>query len=292
MASGSAPDGTDERNGIQTTATSLDVVEAVRELDGARTVEVAAELDVAKSTAHKHLQTLLQRGYLTRVAGEYRIGLKFLDLGEDARRRWPCLSTVREAVTDLADGTDEDVDFCVAENDRVYTLVESYHKWEKYHEAQAGYRVNLGDSYYMHSVASGKAILATCPESTVRAVADRWGLPAVTENTITDVDELLAELEGVRERGYALSDEEYVLGLRTVSRTVSLPEGQVLGALSVSGPAYRMTGAVLHDEIDAVLRETAEALEARIADGYPDKFFGTGAVTPMQDARTSAHSDR
>jgi len=292
MASGSAPDGTDRRKGIKTTHTSLDVVEAVRDLGGARTVDVAAELGVAKSTAHKHLATLRRRGYLTRVGGEYRIGLTFLDLGEDARTRWPCLSILRDAVTDLADRTEEDVDFCVAENGLVYTLLESYHKWEKYHEAQAGYRVNLGDSYYMHSVASGKAILATCPESTVRAVADRWGLPAVTEHTITDVGALLAELEATRDREYALSDEEYVTGLRTVSRTVSLPNGQVLGALSVSGPAYRMTGAVLHDEIDADLAATVEAIEARIAEEYPDKFFGTGAVTPMQDASTSADSDR
>jgi IclR family acetate operon transcriptional repressor len=258
---------------IQATELSLDVVETVRDLEGARSVDVARELDVAKSTAHKHLKTLERRGYLAEVAGEYRVGLKFLDLGEDARTRWPALTIIQEAVTDLADRTEEDVDFCVPENDRVYTLCESYHKWEKYHEAQAGYRVDLGDSYYMHSVASGKAILATYPDTTVRDVIDRWGLPPVTENTITDRETLFEELADIRQQGYALSDEEYVSGLRSISRPVSPPEMPVLGALSVSGPAYRMTGAVLHEEIDGALREAVATIERRIADANPDKVF-------------------
>jgi len=255
--------------GIKATETSIDVVEAVKALDGARTTEVADELGVAKSTAHKHLKTLERRGYLTRSAGEYHVGLRFLNLGEFARTRWPCYSLVQEAVTDLGERTEEDVDFCVEENGRVYTLCEAYHKWEKYHEAQSGYRVNIGDCYYMHTVASGKAILATYPEAAVREVVDRWGLPALTERTITDVEDLLADLDRTRERGYGLSDEEYVEGLRTISRTVSLPDGGVLGALSVSGPAYRMAGAVLEQEIPDALVDAAESLEEHLAAADP-----------------------
>jgi DNA-binding IclR family transcriptional regulator len=274
--------------GIQATDRSLDVIETVRELDGARTSTVATELDVAKSTAHKHLTTLARRGYLTKVGGEYRIGLKFLDIGEDARTGWPCYGLVQEAVTDLGERTEEDVDFCVAEDGLVYTLCESYHKWEKYHEAGAGYRVDIGDCYYMHSVASGKAILATYADDEVREIVDRRGLPAVTEHTIRDVEVLFEELERIREQGYAVSDEEYLTGLRSVSRTVRIPEGPVLGALSVSGPAYRMTGAVLHDEIEAVLRETVAAIERRVAAEDPDNFFQTGPITSTQDATTSS----
>lgn len=277
--------------GIKTTGTSFDVIEVIQDLDGARTTEVAAELDVAKSTAHKHLKTLERRGYLTNVAGEYRIGLRFLNLGEYARTRWPCYSLIQEAVADLGDSTEEDVDFCVEENGRVYTLCESYHKWEKYHESQAGYRVDLGDCYYMHSVASGKAILATFSADEVRQVVDRWGLPALTDNTITDVDALFAELDQVRERGYALADEEYVEGLRTVSSAVAPSNGPVLGALSVSGPAYRMTGAVLHDEIVGVLDEVVGSLERRVGAEYPDKFYETRTVSSTQDASNSSGSD-
>ena len=278
--------------GIKATETTLDVVEAVRDLDGARPTDVAAELDVAKSTAHKHLTTLAQRGYLRKTGGgEYHIGLTFLNLGEYARTRWPCYNLIREAVTDLGDRTDEDVDFCVEEHGRVYTLCESYHKWEKYPDAGPGYRVDLGDWYYMHSVASGKAILATYNESEVRAVIDRWGLPALTDNTITDVDALLAELETVRERGYAVGDEEYVSGLRTVSMVVEPGDGPVLGALSVSGPAYRMTGPVLHEEIVSVLGEVVARLGERVAEERPGKFYATGATSSGQDASTTAETE-
>lgn len=254
---------------IQATGTSLEVVEIIEHLDGARTTEVAAELGVAKSTAHKHLKTLERRGYLAEEGGEYRVGLKFLHLGESARTRWPFYDLVREAVTALGERTDEDVDFCVEEHARVYTLCEAYHKWEKYSESKAGYRVNTGDWYPMHAVASGKAILATYDEASVREVIDRWGLPALTDETITDVDELLVDLERTRERGYGLSDEEYVDGLRTVSRTVSLPDGRVLGALSVSGPAYRMAGAVLEQEIPDALAASVESLEEQLAAADP-----------------------
>lgn len=278
--------------GIQATETSLDVVEVVRDLDGARTKQVAAELDIAKSTAHKHLKTLVRRGYLKQTGSEYRVGLKFLDFGEDARTRWPCYGVIEEAVTDLGNRTEEDVDFCVAENGRVYTLCGSYHKWEQYHDHQAGYRVNLGDCYYMHSVASGKAILATYPEDRVRAVIDRWGLPALTDNTITTTDELFAELDRIRQQGYALSDEEYVEGLRTLSRTVAPPDGPVLGALSVSGPAYRMTGPILHDEIDADLKDAVATIEERVAEDFPDNLFDTWAATSRRDATAQSASDR
>lgn len=279
------------KTGIRTTMTTLDVIEEIRERDGAQTAEIAETLDIARSTAHKHLKTLQQRGYVRKIAGEYRLGLQFLNLGEHARTRWPCYSLIREAVADLGDRTDEDVDFVVEEKGRVYTLCESYHKWEKYPDAGSGYRVDLGDWYYMHSVASGKAILATYTEEEVRAVVDRWGLPALTDNTITDIDELFAELETVREQGYAIGDEEYVSGLRTVSKAVSPPGWPMIGALSVSGPAYRMTGAVLHDEIVSVLEDVVARLEREVTGESPGKFYATGGASSSQDASTSTETE-
>jgi DNA-binding IclR family transcriptional regulator len=277
--------------GIRATERSIEAIEVVKNRDGARTTEVAAELGVAKSTAHKHLTTLQRQGYLRKDAGEYRLGLELLNLGEHARTRWPCYTLVREAVTDLGDRTDEDVDFVVEEDGRVYTLCESYHKWEKYPDAGTGYRVDLGDWYYMHSVASGKAILATYDDEEVRAVVDRWGLPELTGNTITDTGELFAELETVREQGYAIGDEEYVSGLRTASTAVSPPNGPVLGALSVSGPAYRMAGAVLHEEIVSVLEEVVAWLERRVDEEYPDKFYATGGASSSQNASATTEPE-
>jgi len=277
--------------GIKTTMTTLDVIEEIREQEGAQTAEIAESLGMARSTIHKHLKTLQGRGYVRKIAGEYRLGLQFLNLGEHARTRWPWYSLIREAVADLGDRTDEDVDFVVEEKGRVYTLCESYHKWEKYPDAGSGYRVDLGDWYYMHAVASGKAILATYSKEEVRAVVERWGLSALTDNTITDIDELFAELETVREQGYAIGDEEYVSGLRTVSKAVSPPEGAVLGALSVSGPAYRMTGAVLHEEIVSVLEDVVAHLEGQVAEESPGKFYAMGAASSSQDASTSTETE-
>lgn len=261
-----------DRARISTTATSLDIIEAIDEEHGATTTELAERLDLAKSTAHKHIKTLERRGFLHNRNGVYHVGLKFLSLGESARARYPMYNHIEETVRSLHEETDEDVDFVAEEQGRVYTICESYHKWEKYPDEQSGYRVHLGDEYYMHTVASGKAILAVYDDHRVADIVERWGLPAATEQTITDPDVLFDELETIREQGYALGDEEYITGLRSISRPVTLPDGTVLGALSVSGPAYRMTGAVLAEEILDTHQRAIEQLEYRIEAEYPDNF--------------------
>ena len=280
----------DSGSRVRTTETSLDIVEAVKELGGARTTDLAAELGLAKSTVHKHAKTLERRGYLRSRNGIYHVGLKFLNLGESARTRWPTYNHIEETVRSLHTETDEDVDFVAEEQGRVYTICESYHKWEKYPDAQTGYRVHLGDQYYMHSVASGKAILSTFDRDDIERIVERWGLPRFTENTITDEAALFDELERIAEQGYAIGDEEFVNGLRSIARPVFLPDGSVLGALSVSGPAYRMSGAVLEEEIMDTHRRAVESLEARIEEEFPDNIYERRDSTPRRDGETSSHT--
>jgi DNA-binding IclR family transcriptional regulator len=115
----------------------------------------------------------------------------------------------------------------------------------------------------MHCNSGGKAILAHLPESAVRDVVDAHGLPRRTDRTITDPDRLFDELDRIRERGYALNRSEDLAGIHAVGVPL-LVDGEVQGALSVAGPAHRLSqerceGAVLDrlraatDEIDLTL---------------------------------------
>ena len=253
---------------VETTQTSLEIIDFIQERDGASLADVTAGLGLAKSTAYKHLMTLADNGYLIKEGDRYHIGLKFLNLGEYARSRWSGFEHIEEAVSELADRTEEEVDFVAEDNGRVTTICESYHKWVKYGDRNDSkrYRADIGTYYHMHATASGLAILATYPTERVEAVLDEWGLPARTEQTITSRDALFEELDRIDDRGYAIDDEYYTEGLRSVGKAVTSPDGAVLGALSVSGPRYRFDGTVLEAEIPRVLSDVVSSLETELVE--------------------------
>lgn len=253
---------------VKTTQTSLDIVALVQERDGAKLSDVTSELGLSKSTAYKHLLTLERNGYLIKEGESYHIGLKFLNLGEYARVRWPGFDQIKETVSALTDRTEEEVDFVAEDNGRVTTICESYHKWVKYgvQSDSKSYRADIGTYFHMHTTASGLAILAMYPPERVEAIIERWGLPSRTEQTIASRDALFEELDRVNDRGYAIDDEYYIEGLRSVGKAVTTPDGEVLGALSVSGPRYRIDGSVLEEEIPRALSEAAASLESKLAE--------------------------
>lgn len=255
-------------NGVETTQLSLDILDIVAERDGVRLRDVMTEVDVAKSTAHKHLTTLRENGFLVKHGETYDVGLKFLNLGERARSRWPGYTHIEEAIAELTELTEEECDFVAPDRGRIITIAESYHKWAKYEGKDGGsskkYRARMGSYYHMHATASGLAILATYPKPRVEAIIDRWGLPARTEHTITTREELYDELDRIRKRGIAFDSQGYTEGMRSVGKAVYGPGDRVIGALSVSGPTYRIDGAVLDEEIPNVLNEVAAELEESI----------------------------
>ena len=251
---------------VKTTRTSLDIIATIRAADGARVSDVVDAHGMAKSTAHKHLTTLERAGYLTKSGEVYHVGFKFLNLGEYARERWYWFSAVKAAVEDLAERTEEECDFVVDDHGRVITVAESYHKWAKYGTGDdpERYRANIGTYYPIHATGSGLAILSAYPRERVEAVADERGLSALTDHTITDREELFAELDRTRERGYAVGDRYYAEGLRSVGRAVTAPDGRVIGALSVSGPTYRIDGPVLDREVPRALAAVVDSLESEL----------------------------
>lgn len=97
-------------------------------------------------------------------------------------------------------------------------------------------------------------------------IIDRYGLPELTSNTITDPDELRAELDQIRNDGIAFNDKETVAGLRAIGAPV-LSEDTVHGAICVSGPANRLTVDRCHDEVKPLLLEATNELELKLQ--YP-----------------------
>jgi IclR family acetate operon transcriptional repressor len=238
----------------ETTETSLEVLEAVTDINGGTLSELSDHTGLATSTLHTHLRTLVETEYIVRVGREYRPGLKQFHLGEQARHRDERYTLAKEAAATLAARVEEEVNFAVEEYGRTIILFGAT-------ASSSGDGFQAGRYFHAHSSASGKAALAEYTEERVRDIIDRQGTPALTDRTITDYDELVTELETVREQGYAVNDQEELEGLRAVAIAVNNPDGSVFGTLDISGPPYRLPDV---EEVAAQLRPAVSELEANL----------------------------
>ena len=240
---------------LQTTTTSLEVVETLRRMDGARVTELAAEMDLAPSTVHAHLTTLVDAEYVVKQGDVYQLSLQFLALGDYVRNRRNAYRIAESYTEQLADETECRAVFAVEENGRgvyMYTFSGEHAVWTY---------STVGKRFPLPQTAAGKAILSRLSDERIAAIVDEWGLPAATENTITDADVLAEEISAVRDRGVSFNREEQLDGVKAVGVPVDGADGRVVGAFSVASPANRMTDERFEREIPEVLLGVANEFE-------------------------------
>ena len=108
---------------VKASQTLLEIITALRELDGAGVTEIATHLDMPKSSVHKHLATLEDMEYVTNNTGTYTIGLKFLRLGEYARTHSEAYQMAKPIVKQLAAETNERSQFIVEEHGSAFSPI-------------------------------------------------------------------------------------------------------------------------------------------------------------------------
>lgn len=248
-----------DSSGVKTVETAFDILELIKELDGLTLGEVAEELGMAKSTAHRHLKTLERREYAVAEGNVYYPGLRFLEFGEFTRTRQAGFNMVRETVDELAEKTDERIQFMVEEHGmgvHLYRAIGSNAIWRNH---------AIGQRVYLHSIAAGKAVLAYLPEDRVDEIIAQRGLPKLTDRTIATREDLFEELATVRERGFAFNNQETTEGLHAVGVPIMGTDDTVIGSLSASGPAHRFVDEWYEEELPYHLRGAANELELNIA---------------------------
>lgn len=148
-------------------------------------------------------------------------------------------------------------------------LVEEHGEAVYVHRALGDHAVHtdpgIGKCVPLHATAGGKAILAAMPPAELSRIVEQTSFPAITSETITDLDDLYEELERVRECGYAFNREENLDGLHAVGVPITDPDERVIGGLSVSAPSHRLSGERFKDELPSLLLGTANELELNIA---------------------------
>jgi len=244
---------------LATTQTSFEIIELLKERGGGRVTELAEELDLAPSTVHSHLATLIEAGYLTQEGDIYQLGLAFLELGEHVRTRKEPYAIAESYTEQLAAETDSRAVFAVEEHGRgvyMYTFSGDHAVWTY---------SSVGKRFPLHVTAAGKSILSQLPDARVEEIIDQHGLEPKTDNTITSRDVLLEELATIDEQGYAINREEQLDGVKAVGVPVFGPDRQVLGAFSVASPANRMKGEWFEDELPEIILATANEFELEIS---------------------------
>lgn len=195
---------------VKSVRTAFDLINWIQALGGATPAQLTEEMDLSKSSVHNYLATLEMEGYVVNDGGTYRLGLRFLTHGAAARNMAGVERPIVETVKSVAEELSQPTWWVTEENGRGYFIERA--------SLEEGAEVygSVGKRSYIHTHALGKAILAASTDEYVERVAEFHGLPEQTHRTTTDLGALLEELSSVRERDFAVSEGEAVLGILSV----------------------------------------------------------------------------
>ena len=204
--------------------------------DGLTLGELSKANKLHASTAHRLLQTLIEIGYVRQAARtrRYHLGARTFSLATPARWRADVEALALPFLRRLAEQVEEIVRLYVLDGGDIVTVGQA--------EPARASRVfsSIGGRMPAYCTAGGKVLLAHLPPEQADMIG-RLTLVPQTANTITQLDDLRVELDRIRRRGFAVDDEEQEIGVRCVAAIVLAPGNAPSAAVSVSGPAGRIS---------------------------------------------------
>lgn len=233
----------------------LDVLEffiADENDDAVSVTELSRATRISRPALYRVLTTLEERGWATRREHRWTAGAILTELGEPSARATSIVERVRPVLERLWEEFGETVNLGVPSRDEVLYI--------DIIESSRGLRTGsqVGSRDPLNATALGKIFLSSRTANEVRRYVTDRVLPRPTEHTIGTLTPLLRELELVKERGWALDDEESEAGVRCIAVPVNDAHGHTIAAVSLSGPVFRLDdetvvriaatmGAHLHD---------------------------------------------
>jgi DNA-binding IclR family transcriptional regulator len=238
-------------NLTQSVLKALDILECLAVADRPlSTQEIAQRCGLPRPTAYRLLTTLLARDYVTICpgSGHYQIGAKMLSLGNNFLDRLDLPELARADLRELSQVARETVHLGVLDG------IEVLYVGKVDGPQSVRMHSTIGARSPLHSTAMGKAILAFLPLEQRMALLGQITFVPRTPSTIIDRGGLVKHLELVRTQGYAVDDIENEEGIRCVGAPVFDHTGQVKAAVSVSGPAYRLSNSRLEELSQPVIK--------------------------------------
>lgn len=206
--------------------------------------ELSSAFQVNKSTMHRMLRVLTERGYLRQEekTGRYLLDWKLLELGAQVTAKVGLLEIASPYMEKLARETGETVNLAVLYGKKVVYI----HKVESTHFLRTDLRVGTAVPSYCSAL--GKAMLAWQGEEQLEKILRPDDFVSYTPKTITSLEALKTELTQIRKRGYAVDKEEYIPGIICVAAPIFNRQEKVIAAISIAGPSLRIS----KDKIAAV----------------------------------------
>lgn len=252
------------RDTVQSVDRAFDILEILAtEKGGMGVTEIARRIGLHKSTVHRLLTSMASRGYIEKdeTTGTYRLGLKLVELCSLYLNSLELKTEAQPYLRKLAALTAQPVHLAILDrHEAVYIdKIESFNTIRMY--SAIGKRVPL------YCTAVGKVLLMDKEDDEIRALFQEIQLVPRTANTITDVEKLISELDIVRQRGWAVDNEEHEEGIRCIAGPIYDYRGEIIAAVSTSG-LKTIISPERDDEIAKYVVETAREISKRMGYSY------------------------
>jgi DNA-binding IclR family transcriptional regulator len=221
--------------------------------------ELAVATELPPSTALRLLSILAQHGYVEKSADtdRYRIGVAMFERGSIYIQSTSVEAEAAEPLASLARETNQTASLAVLDrSDIVHIAVYQPERAIRYYAP-------VGQREMAHCTGLGKVLLSGLSDDAVQDLVESRGLPGRTDRTITTLPALRAHLAGVRERGYAVDNEESLVGLRCIAAPIYDDRDRITAAVSASGPAAEFSDETMPFLVAAV-RKTADRISERL----------------------------
>jgi len=250
---------------VQAVERALLILETLAEAAAPITItEIAQKTNLTLGTTHRLLYTMMQKGFVEQnnENSKYRLGIKAFQIGNAAAYAKDLRSVARPVMEDLQQIYNETVNLATLDGTEVVYVdqVESTSIVLVRMFARTG---NRGPAY---CTGSGKVLLSSLPQDKLEDIVYSTELKKYSNETITEPELLLKELNRVKQEGYALDLGERDEGVRCVAAPIRNFEGQVVAALSMSGPSTRITTQFIRNELVDAIKDAAKTISLQL--GY------------------------
>ncbi|MHA0288585.1 IclR family transcriptional regulator [Mycobacterium sp. C3-094] len=246
----------DRSGGVQSVERAFELMELIGRAGGECSLtELSAESPLPPPTIHRLLRTLVGLGYVRQLPNRrYALGPRLIRLGVVANRQLGAVAG--PVLQSLVDQLAETASLAVLDGDMVIYTGQVPSTQMMRTTDEVGKRVGL------HTTGVGKAVLAELDDARILKLVTQSGLPAPTEKSAATLSAVFANVERVRADGYAVDDEEFEIGVRSVA--VAVPGAPTPMAIGISGPVARMGKDLIARAVPALEKAAGVISEALI----------------------------
>lgn len=247
--------------------------------------DLAAQAEMAPSTAHRFLTTLLKHGYVRcdPVTHRWSVGLRLFEIGQSFARNRDVISVSRPKMNELMLQSGETISLALADDQQIIFVAQV--------ETEASIRAFFppGERGPLHASGCGKAVIATWSDKRIAETVGLLGMRVYTPNTLHSLPSLLEAVTQTRARGWSVNDGEHTPGMRCVAAPIFDGTGRAIAAMSISGPIERISYEMLPG-LGRLIRNAAVEITSAIG-GYTD-FFDPSSIEDRTTGGAGAQHSR